>query len=267
MEQFAFTGFRRLPKDMIPFLCVLLDAVRSDCSNTTIHEMLIFLTNQFKDDREDAKRTIAGRPQPNRVVYLLNFHDYLEAAAEVKNRDTGKINSLGVISSDILLHIHKLLVYMESCQGIDSATVFTDKTELTYLLKCLQKYFADILHLQYIFTCINDQFPSSKVKLRLYIAPELPTYVTDIFKPLCENVTDSQISTVLSGISNEDLCNRMALLTGLGASCIPHEELEAVWNAYMLTDSLAEDADTISVQSLFILQSEFWKFDNLCTEK
>lgn len=257
MKSYASTEFRRIPKDMLSFLDILLKAIRSDCSNTTINEMMLFLSNHFKLDYDDAKRTVQGKAQPCRVIYLLNFHDYIDSSTEAKNRGSDKVTSLDNVESDTIFEVFRTLVHMES---LAEGSVSLTPEVMSTFFKCLHMYYTDILHLQYIFSSLQKQL-TDKVNLDIFIAPEIPIYLTEALGKHCNDITSEQILGLLDELPQDELRNRIAFTTGIGADDIPVLDIWPIWTAYMATSNL-EVTKVLALQCFFVLQSEFWRFDS-----
>lgn len=219
MANYSLLDLRRFASEVLPFLCILVvGELRGNNANT------------FEMFKSKIKPELLGIAMDQKVqsdeteyggycMYLVNFHDYIEAILHTNLNTIGQNSETAVYTTDII-KVRRLLTRLEVMSSSDSEDACRElfvsasdgvDSDFNVLLKCLHTYFMHILVMNVELQRAKNQAAkeassSTKEKLiatsRVCVSPELPCYLVDVLTSVDKYCTQDAVEVQEMDISN-----------------------------------------------------------------
>lgn len=275
MAEYSQLNLRRFASAVLPFLCILVTGeLRGDNDNAfTYFENALGSSDELRGIAEDQK--IDRRRY---CMYLVNFHDYIEAALHVNMQSVGRDVGTLTYTPDFI-KARKILTHLELAPRGDldelyeelfTGSLEDDETKLNLLIRCLHIFFTHLLvlniELQRAHTrIVKNATNSSREKLlanaKLCIAPELPTYLIDAL-----HVAAKYCTCDISGKAEPNVGEIFTRETNIGyndlLSIAEYQTILPLINAYKATlQPIPLGSRDALVVCDSVLASEMWRVE------
>lgn len=273
MVDYSLLDLRRFSSDVLPFLCILVvGELRGDNTNAFDFFINALSNHELRDIAADQKNS----KQKRYCMYLVNFHDYIEAALHA-NLEVSEQDIDGIACATDLTKVRKLLTHFELapdsdfdelCKEMFENSVNVEDSNFNLLLRCLHMYFMHLLvlniELQRAKNIIVRKVsggPKEKLlaAVQICVAPELPTYLIRALQVANKYCTGPVIS-----VNPVDIESTFVRETNIGYNMLT--SLEAYKYITPLVDAYSNTLYTIrdtssSVVDICncILLSEIWR--------
>lgn len=274
MADYSLRDLRRFASDILPFLCVLVVSILRGEQNDAFEYFRYAL--ELKDELQAIAEDQKYYKQKSCCMYLVNFHDYVEAMLHVNLKvDSSKESSSG--NSD-LIAVKRMLTRLELASDSELPELYQElfssyaagegeESILDMLIRCLHVYYTHLLvlniELQRAKNSIVEKVGNTSKRnvlksTRICIAPELPSYLTRALQSV-----ENYYPIVEADTSNVNIMGVFAEETNIGFDNLSrlnaYKTILPIIAAYIYTlQSVFKQSAYVEICKS-ILDSELWR--------